>query len=75
MSVSMTEHGMGLSCFEGRDKCNDFAIGIELEGGNEQPYRGTIPSACCINTRYHASLSEKITLDRIVSHLRYFAWS
>ena len=22
----------GLSCFEGREKCNDFAIGIELEG-------------------------------------------
>ena len=24
--------------FEGRDKCNDFAIGIELEGSNEQPF-------------------------------------
>ena len=22
----------GVSCFEGRDKCNDYSIGIELEG-------------------------------------------
>lgn len=28
----------GLSCFRGRDKCNDFAIGVELEGSDVQPY-------------------------------------
>ncbi len=28
----------GLSSFEGRDNCNDYSIGIELEGSDEEPY-------------------------------------
>jgi len=28
----------GISCFDGRDKCNDFSIGIELEGTDDIPY-------------------------------------
>ena len=28
----------GASCFQGREACNDFAIGIELEGEDEVPY-------------------------------------
>ena len=28
----------GQSCFRGRSACNDFSIGIELEGTDEQPY-------------------------------------
>lgn len=28
----------GVSCFEGIENCNDFSIGIELEGTDEQPY-------------------------------------
>jgi len=28
----------GLSQFEGRAACNDFSIGIELEGADDQPY-------------------------------------
>jgi AmpD protein len=28
----------GVSSFEGREKCNDFAIGIELEGTDSVPY-------------------------------------
>ena len=28
----------GLSCFEGRERCNDFSIGIELEGTDHTPY-------------------------------------
>tara|TARA_R110002072_G_scaffold247384_2_gene406556 strand:+ start:970 stop:1527 length:558 start_codon:yes stop_codon:yes gene_type:complete len=28
----------GVSCYEGRDNCNDFSIGIELEGCDEDPY-------------------------------------
>lgn len=29
----------GESCFEGRVCCNDFSIGIELEGSDDVPYR------------------------------------
>ena len=28
----------GNSCFEGRENCNDFSIGIELEGADDIPY-------------------------------------
>lgn len=28
----------GVSCFAGRTHCNDFSIGIELEGSDEVPY-------------------------------------
>ena len=28
----------GVSSFEGRERCNDFSIGIELEGSDEEPY-------------------------------------
>jgi len=29
----------GVSCFDGIDKCNDFSIGIELEGTDDIPYQ------------------------------------
>lgn len=28
----------GISCHAGREACNDFSIGIELEGGDHDPY-------------------------------------
>lgn len=28
----------GASCYEGREACNDFSIGIELEGTDDTPY-------------------------------------
>lgn len=28
----------GVSCFQGRNNCNDFSIGIELEGTDDTPY-------------------------------------
>ena len=28
----------GLSCWRGREQCNDFSIGIELEGCDDQAY-------------------------------------
>lgn len=28
----------GESCFKGRENCNDFSIGVELEGTDDEPY-------------------------------------
>lgn len=28
----------GVSCWEGRERCNDFTIGVELEGGDETAF-------------------------------------
>jgi AmpD protein len=28
----------GASSWRGRERCNDFSIGVELEGSDEQPY-------------------------------------
>lgn len=28
----------GASCWQGRERCNDFSIGVELEGADEVPY-------------------------------------
>ena len=58
----------GVSCFEGRERCNDFSIGIELEGCDHLPY--TAPqyrslSMLCVllMQRWPA-----ITAERIVGH-------
>ena len=31
----------GVSCYKGRERCNDFSIGIELEGADTIPYEDT----------------------------------
>ncbi len=38
--VSLTKRAWhaGVSCYQDREKCNDFSIGIELEGTDEIPY-------------------------------------
>ena len=35
----------GKSCFDGEENCNDFSIGIELEGSDDVPYE-TIQYQC-----------------------------
>ena len=58
----------GLSCFEGREKCNDFAIGIELEGSNEQPFTDAQYSALQALTHEIMRTYPHITKERIVGH-------
>lgn len=58
----------GLSCFEGRDKCNDFAIGIELEGSNEQPFTDAQYLALQALTQEIMRAYPHITKERIVGH-------
>lgn len=58
----------GQSCFERHENCNDFSIGIELEGVDDQNYT---------EEQYHQLIAvssvlmeayPQITLDRIVGH-------
>jgi len=58
----------GISCFCGRDNCNDFSIGIEVEGTDDLPYEDI---QYCQLARVTVSLLHaypNITLDRIVGH-------
>ena len=58
----------GLSYFEGREKCNDFAIGIELEGSNEQPFTTQQYDTLQRLTRQIMQAYPRITKERIVGH-------
>jgi AmpD protein len=58
----------GDSCFEGRDKCNDFSIGIELEGTDDTPYTPEQYVALANATREVLSRFPAITPQRIKGH-------
>lgn len=58
----------GLSQFQGREKCNDFAIGIELEGSNQQPFTAEQYATLIAVTKVIMQAYPKITQDRIVGH-------
>ncbi|MGC7589621.1 1,6-anhydro-N-acetylmuramyl-L-alanine amidase AmpD [Bisgaard Taxon 46] len=58
----------GLSNFEGREKCNDFSIGIELEGSNEQPFTAKQYRTLTQLTKSLMYFYPKITQQRIVGH-------
>lgn len=55
----------GLSSFQGRQRCNDFSIGIELEGNGETPYENAQYEALAQLTRI---LKESYPLQHIVGH-------
>jgi AmpD protein len=56
----------GLSCFDDRSACNDFSIGVELEGVDDIPYtaaqyRSLVTATRQIITRYPAITPQRIT--------------
>ena len=58
----------GISSFKGKKNCNDFSIGIELEGADDIPYA---ENQYLTLHRVSKSLMEsypKISLDNIVGH-------
>lgn len=76
----------GLSCFEGREKCNDFSIGIELEGSNNQPFTSSQYEALAQLSQQIMAEYPTITLSNIVGHAdispgrkidpgQYFDWN
>ncbi|MFD1806879.1 1,6-anhydro-N-acetylmuramyl-L-alanine amidase AmpD [Pasteurella oralis] len=58
----------GISEFQGRAKCNDFAIGIELEGSNLQPFTSQQYNALVTLTQQIMQAYPLITIERIVGH-------
>lgn len=58
----------GQSCFAGRDNCNDFSIGIELEGTDDDAYTEVqYETLAAISKTLLAHYSE-ISRHRIVGH-------
>ncbi|MCI0400367.1 MAG: 1,6-anhydro-N-acetylmuramyl-L-alanine amidase AmpD [Gammaproteobacteria bacterium] len=58
----------GVSCFNGRNACNDFSIGIELEGCDDEIYEAAQYEALVHLTKLLMSLWPGITKERIVGH-------
>jgi N-acetyl-anhydromuramoyl-L-alanine amidase len=58
----------GNSCFNGRTNCNDFSIGIELEGTDNTPYTEQQYKILSTVIKLICSVYKKITVDNIVGH-------
>ncbi len=58
----------GQSRYAGRDQCNDFSIGIELEGADDVPYSDAQYQALSALTQCLRKAYPAITLSRITGH-------
>ncbi|RYZ89996.1 MAG: 1,6-anhydro-N-acetylmuramyl-L-alanine amidase AmpD [Moraxellaceae bacterium] len=58
----------GTSSFDGVDNCNNYSIGIELEGCDDIAYTDDQYRALVAVTRHLSLIYPKITRDRIVGH-------
>ena len=58
----------GVSSWQGREACNDFSIGIELEGTDETPYTEAQYRALAGLTRAISARYPAITHEKIVGH-------
>ena len=58
----------GLSCFDGRQRCNDFSIGIELEGTDEQPFEPAQYQTLAAVTHALMAAYPDIKQQRITGH-------
>ncbi|MCG8434028.1 MAG: 1,6-anhydro-N-acetylmuramyl-L-alanine amidase AmpD [Gammaproteobacteria bacterium] len=58
----------GESCFAGKQACNDFSIGIELEGCDELPYEEAQYECLADVIKVITSEHPKIGVENIVGH-------
>lgn len=58
----------GASCFAGRERCNDYSIGVELEGTDDQPYTDAQYEALARVARAVMQAYPAITAGRIAGH-------
>jgi AmpD protein len=55
----------GASCWQGRENCNDFSIGIELEGCDQRPFEDAQYQAL---NQLLAELGQNHAIEAIVGH-------
>lgn len=58
----------GESCFDNRSRCNDFSIGIELEGSDDVPYTGAQYAALAELVQALIRAYPALGLERIIGH-------
>lgn len=58
----------GVSCFEGVEGCNDYSIGIELEGTDNSAYTEAQYSALSLLTKYLMSHYPLLVKQHITAH-------
>ncbi|NOU51602.1 1,6-anhydro-N-acetylmuramyl-L-alanine amidase AmpD [Pseudoalteromonas sp. JBTF-M23] len=58
----------GVSSFAGRERCNDFSIGIELEGTDNEPYHEAQYRQLAAITKQLMAAYPAISKQRIVGH-------
>lgn len=58
----------GQSCYQGRENCNDFSIGVELEGTDEDPYTDAQYAILAAVTVALVDYFPTMDVSRIVGH-------
>jgi AmpD protein len=58
----------GVSCFRGRERCNDFSVGIELEGTDHTPFTSPQYASLARLTREIMNQYPAITPERLTGH-------
>ena len=55
----------GVSSWQGRERCNDFSIGVELEGSDDKAFE---PAQYLMLNRLVAALKQRYPLKAVVGH-------
>lgn len=58
----------GVSSYKGRENCNDFSVGIELEGADDVPYTHEQYYSLANTTQLLMKCYPSISPDRIIGH-------
>ena len=58
----------GVSAWAGRERCNDYSIGIELEGADHSPYESTQYAMLARVIAVLCRCYPRLTPDRVVGH-------
>jgi AmpD protein len=58
----------GVSSYEGRERCNDFSIGIELEGTDVDPYEPAQYRVLAATIRALCDAYPTLSIERVTGH-------